>query len=88
MYYVYILCISGIKNKNFYIGYSSDLRKRFDEHVKGLVKTTKNRNPRLIYYEAYNDKYLALKREKGLKTSGSVYMALMKRLGFKHGFVV
>lgn len=85
MYYVYVLQISGIKNKNFYIGYSSDLRKRFNEHLKGLVKTTKNKNPKLIYYEAYNDKYLALKREKGLKTSGSVYMGLMKRLGFKKG---
>lgn len=83
MYYVYILRISGIRNKNFYIGYTHDLRKRFDEHVEGLVRTTKNRNPRLIYYEAYNNKYLALKREKGLKKNGSVYMALMKRLGLK-----
>jgi len=85
MYYVYVLQISGIKNKNFYIGYSSELRKRFKEHLKGLVKTTKNKNPKLIYYEAYNDKYLALKREKGLKNSGSVYMGLIKRLGFKKG---
>jgi len=83
MYYVYILGISGIKDKNFYIGYTSDLRKRVDEHIKGLVKTTKNKNPRLVYYEAYNNKYLALKREKGLKNSGSVYMGLMKRLGLK-----
>ena len=83
MYYIYILKISGIKGKNFYIGYSSDLKKRFQEHLDGKVKTTKDRSPELVYYEAFNDKYLALKREKGIKSSGSVYMALMKRLGYK-----
>ena len=83
MYYVYILKIKGIKNKNFYIGYTSNLHKRLQEHIDGLVKSTRNRNPKLIYYEAYQNKYLSLKREKGIKTSGSVYMALMKRLGYK-----
>ncbi|MFA6215747.1 MAG: GIY-YIG nuclease family protein [Patescibacteria group bacterium] len=83
MYYVYLLKIDGIKNKDFYIGYASDLKKRLEEHLSGRVKTTKDKNPRLLYYEAYNDKYLALKREKGIKSSGSVYMALMKRLGLK-----
>ena len=83
MYYVYLLKIEGAKNKNYYIGYSSDLKRRLGEHKAGLVKTTKNHNPKLIYYEAFQDKYLALKREKGLKNSGSVYMALMKRLNLK-----
>lgn len=83
MYYVYILKITGIKDKNFYIGYSSDLKKRFEQHCKGLVKTTRDKEPKLIYYEAYKDKYLALKREKGIKNSGSVYNSLFKRLGLK-----
>jgi len=69
--------------KEYYIGYSSDLRKRVFEHKKGEVRTTKDRSPELIYYEAFIDKYLALKREKAIKSSGSVYMALMKRLKLK-----
>ena len=83
MYYVYLLKITGIKDKNFYIGYTSDLKKRVAKHKNGDVKTTKGRNPKLIYYEAYQDKYIALKREKGIKQSGLVYMSLMKRLQLK-----
>ena len=83
MFYVYVLKIEGIRGKNFYIGYTSDLKKRIRGHVNGDTKTTKNRNPKLIYYEAYNEKCLAQKRELGLKNSGSVYMALIKRLGLK-----
>jgi len=80
MYYVYLLKCNEVGGKNYYIGYSSDLKKRILEHKNGEVKSTKNRNPKLIYYEAYNDKKLALKRERGLKTSGSVYNALLKRI--------
>jgi len=83
MYYVYVIKLDCRGDKNFYIGYTGDLRKRIAEHKRGDTRSIKNRNPKLIYYEAYNDKYLALKREKGLKNSGSVYMALMKRLNLK-----
>jgi putative endonuclease len=80
---MYVLKIEGIKDKQYYIGYSSDLKKRVAEHIKGEVKSTKGRDPRLIYYEAFVDKHLALKREKGLKNSGSVYNSLLKRLNLK-----
>ncbi|NUM25050.1 MAG: GIY-YIG nuclease family protein [Candidatus Buchananbacteria bacterium] len=83
MWYVYLLKIDGVKDKNFYIGYTSDLWKRLKEHTSGNVKTTKGKSPMLFYYEAFADKYLALKRERGLKTSGSVYNSLIKRLGLK-----
>ncbi len=69
--------------KEFYIGYTQDLRKRFKQHCNGQNRTTKGRQPQLVYYEAYNDKHTAMAREKGLKNSGSVYMALMKRIGLK-----
>ncbi len=83
MYYVYLLEINRPVRK-YYIGFSSDLRKRIEQHKKGLVGSTKNYLPiRLIYYEAFNNKYLALKREKSLKHSGSAYFGLMKRLGLK-----
>jgi len=83
MYYVYILELLDSKSKNFYIGYTADLKERMKQHLAGETRTTKGKNPRLIYYEGYSNKYLALKREKGIKTSGSVYMSLMKRLGLK-----
>ncbi|MGB0757331.1 MAG: GIY-YIG nuclease family protein [Patescibacteria group bacterium] len=80
MFYVYVLKVEGIANKRYYIGYTANLQRRVSEHQKGLVKTTKNKKPQLVYYEAYSNKYLALRREKGLKSSGSVKMALYKRL--------
>ena len=82
MFYVYILKLNTI-NKKFYVGYTSNLEKRFIEHKNGRVKTTKDKNPKLIYYEAYDNKYLALLREKGIKRSGSVYNALFKRIKLK-----
>jgi putative endonuclease len=82
MYYVYLLKLNNTK-KNFYIGFTNDLRRRIKEHSLGNTRTTKNRDPELIYYEAFNNKCLALKREKGLKSSGSVYNSLLKRLELK-----
>jgi len=67
-YYVYIL--KSLKDEKFYTGYTSDLRTRFTEHQKGAVTSTKSRAPfQLIFYEAYRNKYDALRREKYLKTS-------------------
>lgn len=83
MFYVYLLKLDEKGGKKFYVGYSEDLKKRIKQHIAGEVRSTQGRNPKLIYYEACDDKYLALKREKALKTSGSVYMALMKRLELK-----
>ena len=68
MFYVYILL--SLKDKKFYIGFSSDLRRRMIEHDAGKVVSTKNRRPlRLIGYEAYKTKSEAQRREKFLKTS-------------------
>ena len=68
MYYVYILK-SEIDN-NLYVGYSSDLKNRFQQHTEGLVPSTKNRRPlKLLYYEACLNQLDATHREKYLKTS-------------------
>ena len=83
MYYVYLLKLDKEFNKEYYIGCTSDLKKRFFQHRKGQVYSTKDRNPVLLYYESYINKNLAYEREKGLKNSGSVYMALLKRLKLK-----
>jgi len=51
MYYVYILLSK--KDKNRYVGYTNNLKLRFEQHQKGKVESTKNRCPfTLIYYEA------------------------------------
>ncbi len=51
MLYVYVL--KSMKDDKFYVGFTRDLKLRFNQHEKGLVDSTKNRRPfKLIYYEA------------------------------------
>lgn len=66
-YYIYILK-SKLDNK-FYVGYTENLKLRFEQHTKGQVKSTRDRRPlMLIYSEACLDKRDAMHREKYLKT--------------------
>jgi len=69
MYYVY--CLRSINYVNqFYIGYTEDLRIRFKRHNEGLVRSTKPYRPwKLIFYEAFESKKDAKRREKYLKTT-------------------
>jgi len=79
MNYLYIL--KSIKDGNSYIGYTVDLKRRFSEHNKGLVKSTKFRRPfKLIYYEAYSNLKDAIKREHSLKLKSNAYSQLRKRI--------
>jgi len=67
MFYTYIL--QSKKDKKFYVGYTKNLKLRFEHHQKGLVASTKNRIPlKLIYYEACLNQQDATHREKYLKT--------------------
>jgi putative endonuclease len=67
MFYVYVL--RSEVDSGFYIGYSSNLRRRVSSHVQGAVHATSYRRPwQLIYYEAYLDQADALGREKYLKS--------------------
>ncbi|OGY26690.1 MAG: excinuclease ABC subunit C [Candidatus Woykebacteria bacterium RBG_16_43_9] len=67
-YYVYVLFSE--KDKNLYTGSTSDLKKRITKHNSGLVKATKTRVPvKLIFYEAYKNKFDALRREDYFKTT-------------------
>jgi predicted GIY-YIG superfamily endonuclease len=50
------------------IGRSDDLKRRVKEHEQGKVASTKGKNPKLIYYEAYLNKQDAIDREIYLKT--------------------
>lgn len=69
MFYVYYL--NSIKySDKFYVGYTKDLRKRFERHNNKEVKSTKSYVPwKLIFYESYLSQKDAKRREKYLKTT-------------------
>lgn len=76
-YYAYVL--RSKKNGNLYIGFTNDLKRRFQEHNRGLNFSTKPYAPwELIHYEAYKDEDDAKRREKYLKTS--IGSHLLKRM--------
>jgi putative endonuclease len=51
MHYVYVL--KSQKDDKKYVGYTKNLKLRFEHHNKGLVSSTKEKKPlKLIYYEA------------------------------------
>ena len=53
----------------FYIGYSANLRKRFEQHLRGNSFATSHRGPwKLISYEAYLNQADAIGRERYLKS--------------------
>ena len=67
MFYVYLL--HSTKDNGFYIGYSTDLKRRLSEHTRGASFATKFRGPwKLIYYEAYTEREDAEGRERFLKS--------------------
>jgi putative endonuclease len=67
-----------MKDRRFYVGYSTNLEKRLAEHNDGKVESTKRRRPfHLVYYEACLNQQDALKREKYLKTTwGKRYLRI------------
>ncbi len=79
-FYAYIL--ESAKDGNHYIGYTSDLKRRFEEHNQGQSTATSLRRPlKLIYYEACLDERDAKQRERYLKTTaGRRFLA--KRLRY------
>jgi len=68
MYCVYVL--QSEKDKNFYVGFTNNLKERLKLHNNGKVFSTKDRLPvGLIYYESCLNQDDATHREKYLKTS-------------------
>lgn len=68
MFYVYIL--QSNKNKELYIGFTPDLKRRLKEHNQGINFSTKRYMPwKIIYYEACKEESDARRREKYLKTT-------------------
>ena len=79
MYYIYIL--RSQKIDRLYIGYTTDLRKRFVSHNQGKNRATKAYAPfDLVYYEAYRSSKDARKRELKLKRYKQSYTRLKERI--------
>ena len=79
MFYVYVL--KSKTDGKLYVGYTADLRKRFEEHNNGLVASTKPRKPFvLVYYEAYRSQGDAKHREHMLKRFSGATVHLKKRI--------
>jgi putative endonuclease len=67
MFYTYVLISK--KDMQFYVGFTKNLKLRFEQHKKGFVEATRQRRPvELIYYEACLEQEDAVHREKYLKT--------------------
>lgn len=66
MNYVYIIKCG---DDSLYTGWTNNLEKRFNDHCSGKgAKYTRGRGPlELVYYETYEDKSIAMKREYAIK---------------------
>ncbi len=73
MYKVYVLK-SEITGK-FYTGFTNNLDRRIKEHNSGRGGrfTKLNKSLTLVYFEEYEERNLAMKRERELKTSKGRY---------------
>ena len=61
--------LRSVRDHGFYIGYPSNLRRRFRQHSEGNSLATSHRGPwKLIYYEAYLEQADAPGREKYFKS--------------------
>ena len=80
MYYVYV--IQNVANKKeTYIGYTSDLRQRLQQHNSASNRGyTRHKKWRLVYYEGYLAEADARRRERRLKQDGRARYQLLARL--------
>ncbi len=67
MYFVYIL--QSLRDFSYYIGYTSDINRRFTEHNCGFSRYTKRKVPwDIVYLEEFRTRSGAMRREKQLKS--------------------
>jgi putative endonuclease len=66
VYYTYVLLSES--DMEFYVGFTQNLKLRFEQRQKGLLESTEDRRPlNLIYYEACINRNDALRRERYFK---------------------
>ena len=83
-YYVYVL--KSINHDFIYVGYSENVKERYEQHNSGKVTSTKHYLPyELIHYEAYRNMKDAKRREDYFKTTkGKVTLRQMLKEYFKN----
>ena len=66
-YFVYFM--ASKRGGTLYVGVTNDLIRRVYEHREGLIDgfTKRYAVKQLVYYERYDEPYLALQREKNIK---------------------
>ena len=79
MYYVYVL-FNEKNPKDTYVGYTSTVERRLHQHNAGENASTKGRQWKLVYYEAYVNEQSAREREHKLKANGRVKRFLFERI--------
>ena len=80
-YYVY--AIKSEKDGRIYVGISSNVDRRLEEHNRGKTRSTKGYLPWfLIYMESADDRIAARRREKYLKSGvGKEFLKNLNRPG-------
>lgn len=80
MFYVYIL--KSIAEDWHYVGYTSNLKTRFDDHNQGRVESTKNHRPlKITSYIAVETKEIAMNLETYLKIGSGIAWKNKRLLG-------
>jgi putative endonuclease len=78
MFFAYVIQ-SSIDTAYFYKGHCQDLDKRLGQHNSGMTTSIKNKIPFiLIYFEEFNNRNDAIKREKYFKTAAGRRFLKMK----------
>ncbi|MBI4991992.1 MAG: GIY-YIG nuclease family protein [Candidatus Harrisonbacteria bacterium] len=68
--FFYVCVLESLYDKQRYVGYTNNLKRRIEEHNQGKSFSTKPRLPmKLIYFEACVNQQDAERREEYLKTT-------------------
>ena len=80
-YFVYLIVSNLKKNKKFsYVGYTNNLKKRISLHNSGKgAKFTRGKKWKLVYYERYDSRSLAMKNEYTLKKNYKLRREILKK---------
>ncbi len=82
-FYIYVL--ESLKDFDRYIGYTNNLKRRLEEHKKGLSFATKFKMPfKLIYFEGCLNQADAKRRENDLKTTQGRRFLGLRLLEYKY----
>ncbi len=76
----YVYLIRSLKNREFYLGWTTNLKRRLDAHNMGLNRSTKSGAPfKLVHYETYASSEEAKIHERKLKHNPNMFYHFKKR---------